>query len=131
MKSGIFEVQRRENQADSDPRLHPIGKKASPKAGFSFPNPRTHPPPARLRLQGSEPWRAGRQGGGFGAGLDEQDASVIAFVVGHRPKQRPVIELKADGLVGDAEQADFAGAKVADGDNGAADERFEFFSPLG
>ena len=85
----------------------------------------------RLGLRGSEPGRACRQGGSFGAGLEEQDAGVIALVVGHRPEQRAVIELEADGLVGDAEQLYFTGVEVADADDGAADERFQFFSPLG
>jgi hypothetical protein len=63
---------------------------------------RTAPPMTeaqfRLGLWGSEPGCACRQAGSFGSGLDEQDAGIIALVVGHRPEQRAVIKLEADGL---------------------------------
>jgi len=79
----------------------------------------------------SEPGSTLGQGDGFGPGLDEEGTGIIAFVIGHRPEQRAIIQLEADRLMGNAEPVDFVGIEVTDGDNGATEERFQFGDPLG
>ena len=78
-----------------------------------------------------DPRRAGWQVGSFASGLDEQGAGIVAFVIGHRPEQRAIIKLEADGMMGDAEPVNFIGTEVTDTDDGAPDERLQFGGPLG